>query len=273
VLLTEPPLNPKANREKMTQIMFETFTTPSMYAAIQPMLSLYASGRVTGFIVDSRDGVSYTVPVYENVVLPHAVSCLDLGGQDLTEYLIRIFAERGYSFVTRAEREIVRDIKVKLCYVALDYEWELQNAEKNLSLSKVYELPDGRSVSVERERFCCPEPLFQPSLLGKELVGIHEATNNSIMKCDEELHKDFYSNIILSGGNTMFPGFADRMTQEITYLAPPTMRVKVIDPPERRYSSWSGGSILASLSTFEDICITKAEYEESGPSIIHRKCF
>jgi len=86
VLLTEPPLNPKANREKMTQIMFETFTTPAMYAAIQPMLSLYASGRVTGFIVDSRDGVSYTVPVYENIVLPHAVSCLDLGGQDLTEY-------------------------------------------------------------------------------------------------------------------------------------------------------------------------------------------
>ena len=101
----------------MTQIMFETFTTPAMYAAIQPMLSLYASGRVTGFIVDSRDGVSYTVPVYENIVLPHAVSCLDLGGQDLTEYLIKIFAERGYSFVTRAEREIVRDSSAMLLWI------------------------------------------------------------------------------------------------------------------------------------------------------------
>jgi len=167
----------------------------------------------------------------------------------------------------------VRESKVKLCYVALDYEWELQNDEKNLSLSQVYELPDGRSVSVKKERFCCPEPLVQPRLLGKELVGIHEATNNSIMKCDKELHEDFYYNIILSGGNTMFPGFADRMTREITYLTPPTMKVKVIDPPERRYSSWISGSILASLSTFKDICITKAEYDESGPSIIHRKCF
>lgn len=109
---------------------------------VADMLSLYASGRVTGFIVDSRDGVSYTIPVYENIVLPHAVSCLDLGGKDLTEYLIETFAERGYSFVTRAEREIVHDIKVKLCYVASDYEGELKNAKTNLSLSNVYELPD-----------------------------------------------------------------------------------------------------------------------------------
>jgi len=270
VLLTEAPLNPKSNREKMITIMHESFGVPGSYIAIQAVLSLYSSGRTTGCVLDSGDGVSHTVPIYEGYALPHAVNRLNLAGRDLTQWMMKLMTESGNSFTTSAEREIVRDIKEKTCFVALDFDNEVA-AEERLSLA--YELPDGKVINIGNQRIRCPEALFKPSLLGKEGDGVAKMTYETIQSCDIDIRKELYSNTILSGGTTLFPNIECRMLKEIDAMTPSSVSVRIISPPERKYSVWIGGSILASLTSFQNMWITQSEYEENGAAIVHRKCF
>lgn len=273
VMLTEAPMNPKNNREKMCQMMFEHFDVPGFYVGVQAVLSLYSSGRTTGIVMDSGDGVSHCVPIYEGYSLPHAISRLDLAGRDLTTYLQRLLKERGINLEGSSGKEIVRDIKEQHCYIALDYETELAGAEMSSDLEVNYELPDGSVVQIGDERFRAPEALFQPSMIGQEADGVHRLLYNSIQQTDIDVRRDLYTNMVLSGGTTCYRGMRERLDKEMSALAPASVRVKIVAPEERKYSVFIGGSILSSLSTFQDMWITKEEYDECGPKIVHRKCF
>ncbi len=232
IMLTEAPRNPKKNKERMISIMFETFNVPQFYVAIQAILSLYASGRTTGCVVDSGDGVTHTVPVYEGYSLPHAVIRNDLAGRDLTDYLALLLRETcKQAFTSSAELEIVRDIKEKNCYVALDYKEELQKFEDSSDKDIQYELPDGTVITVGNQQFRCPEAMFKPlESLGKEIAGIHQLAYNSIMKCDIDVRKDLYQNMVMSGGTTMFEGMPERLKKDLSELAPAKMKVEINAP-------------------------------------------
>jgi actin-related protein len=193
ILLTEAPLNPKSNRERMTQIMFETFNVPAMYVATQAVLALYSAGRTTGIVCDSGDGVTHTVPIYEGFSINHAIDKITLAGRDLTTFMAKLLTERGYKFTSSAELEIVRDIKEKLCFVAQDYEESLKNSYNSSQFEKTYEMPDGKIITIGNERFRCPEYLFKPlEMNGKELPSMQELTYNSIQECDVDVRRDLY---------------------------------------------------------------------------------
>lgn len=273
ILLIESPLTPNQNREKMTQTFFETFKVPALYLANSAACAMYASGRGTGIVLESGDGVTHAVPIFEGYALNYATTRLDLGGRDLTDYLIKLLADRGYSLASStADREIARDIKEKLCYVPMALEQEEQAIANAANTELSYELADGRVFVTGNARVRCTETLFQPSLLGLESAGIHELIRDAIMKCDANIRSTMFGNVILAGGNTMFRGIETRLSNELAALAPAETRIKIVAPPERKYSTWIGGSILGSLSSFPNMCISKAEYDEFGSAIVLRKC-
>lgn len=272
VLLTEAPLNPKSNREKMIEIFFEQIKAPSFYIFTQAVLSLYASGRTTGLVVDSGDGVTHIVAVFDGYSIQHVVSRMDVAGRNMTDYLQKHLTEDGYSFKSTAEKEIVKSIKEKMCRVALDYKAEMDAYEENDEKKREFELPDGKKIMIGNLAIRTPECLFNPSMLGLDINGIHKYIHNCVQMSDVDLRRDLYNNITLSGGTTMFEDFPARLNKEISDLVPSNVKVKVIAPVERMFSVWIGGSVLGSLATFQSSWITQAEFAETGPSIVHRKC-
>ncbi|XP_072179550.1 actin, cytoplasmic 1-like isoform X1 [Diadema setosum] len=269
VLMTEPPLNPLYNREKMAQVLFEKFHIPALYVAVPALLSLYASGRVTGFAVESGASNTHTLAVYEGYCIKSATSRTSLAGREITSFLTRLLNERGYSFATTGEREIVREIKERLCYVAADFEAESSSSASAVSETS-FELPDGQRLTMGKESFTCLEAMFRPSLLdSNHELGIADIVHRGIQTCSHDIRARLYQEVVLTGGNTMHRGFGERMTRELKERIPGT-DVKVIAPPERRSSVWIGGSILGSLSNYKGMWISKSTYEEYGPTAVRR---
>lgn len=271
VLTADATLNPAGNREKMLQVMMETFHVPGFLAMNQGLLSLYASGRTTGTVLSVGDGVCHVDTVYEGESELSSRRRIDVAGRDLTLYLQKLLYAQGYSFTTTAEIEMVRDIKESLCCVSLHKETDCSKSSIDCP-EKSYTLPDGSKLTLNNERYLCPEALFKPSLLGFDFPGIHELVKETIDSCDISTQRSLYYNIILSGASTMFPQLHSRLDIEIRALLSDRLPLKVIAPPERRSSAWIGGVIVSSLSSFDDMLISRQEYEEFGPGIVQRKC-
>lgn len=178
---------------------------------------------------------------------------INFAGRDVTEYLMELLAKKGYKLSTSSHREVVREIKEKHCYVAMDFDFEMFEAEQKDQQTE-YTLPDGRKISLSTERFLCPEILFKPSLIGSEECGIDHLVKESIMKCDIDVRRSLCDNIILSGGTTMLKGLKERLHVELSYLLPGTKGVKIDAPETRKYSVWIGASALASLRSFLEVC-------------------
>lgn len=272
VLITEPTLNPRVDREKTAQIFFETLNVPGYFVQSSAILSLFATGRTTGIVLESGDGITQVVPVYEGYALMHATDRYNLAGSDLNVMMEKKLGDAGLTLTSFSEKEIARQIKEKYAYVAEDYENELKKAQTSNSCEEKYTMPDGNVVVINEERFQCPELLFHPEMNHIEMEGIPQLIYNAIMKTDIDIRKDLYRNIALSGGSTLFPGLQERLEKELTKLAPPTIHVKVVSPDERKYGAWIGGSMFSALDNFVEQCITQDEYDESGPIIIQRKC-
>uniref|UniRef100_F1L660 Actin-related protein 2 n=1 Tax=Ascaris suum TaxID=6253 RepID=F1L660_ASCSU len=284
LLLTEPPLNPSSNRERLFQVMFEQYGFNSLYIAVQAVLTLYAQGLLTGVVVDSGDGVTHICPVYEGFALNHLTRRLDIAGRDITRYLIKLLLLRGYAFNHSADFETVRLLKEKLCYVAYDVEQEQRLALETTVLTESFTLPDGRVIRVGGERFEAPEVLFQPHLINVEKSGLSELLFSVIQSADIDTRLEFYKHIVLSGGTTMYPGLPSRLERELKQLyldrvlkgnteSFQKFKIRIEAPPRRKHMVFLGGAVLAHLMRDRDadFWISKNEYEENGLAQCIRK--
>ncbi|ELR20214.1 Actin [Acanthamoeba castellanii str. Neff] len=290
VLLTYAADSPPRNQEKMLQIMFETFNVPAVHLGDQATLALFSAGKTTGVVVDIGASGSLITPVYE--------------GRDITDYLLKILNERGYSFTTTAERMLVDEIKCKLGFCSVDFDagWtacmkqsatlgsgvidvnkvegtqlarlpnellcRINDVVMQNTYTRCYTLPDGQVITLDAERFRCVEPVFAPCMIGFSATDLTDNLYTSIYRCSSELRKLMWGNVMLSGGSTLFPGMAARLQKRLTDLAPADAGVRVIAPPERKYATWIGGSILGSMPDFASMTVSTAAYAEYGANTL-----
>ena len=267
-VITESPLNPKKYREKSIEILFELFNFDGVYLASKSLLSLYATGRTTGCVVDSGYGSSYSVPIYEGYASPITIQHLDMGGRHLDNFLNKILFEKGYEFTTPLELELISEIKEKLCLLRPDSKFKPKEGD-----FKNHPLPDDSIVRLSTERYSIPEAIFDPKRIGLEQDGLHEIVFKSILKSNSDIRKDIFSNVVLAGGNTLFENFQGRMKNELLELAPVKTPINIIANKERQFSSWIGGSVIGNMDTFQFLCISRKEYEDTGAKIVHYKTF
>ena len=269
IFLTESPFNTREDREKITEIMFETFNCPCMYLSNQSVLSAYAVGKSTGCVIDCGDGSTNFSPIFEGLLCRNGVTHIPIAGKEIFENLYKLLLNNN-NIESKMEKESLKKIKEDYCYIAEDYDFEIGNC-----FESEVELPDKRKIKIGKEKFQACECLFNPKDYGYNCNSLQEQFMETIKLSDMDMRDPMFANILFNGGSTLFKGFKQRADKEIKDISKDYYngKKKVHFYPEAKFMSWIGGSILTSLSNFENLWVTKSDYKEVGTGIVHRKCF
>jgi len=299
ILLTDSPCNSRENREKMTEIMFESLNVPSLYISAQSVLAAYSVGKSTCMMIDCGEGSTNFAPIYEGLLCKQSVLSIPISGKMIFERLVKMLMENGQNLDSKMKREGCKLLKEKMCYIKNDYsnynnnygsgsgsdnynsdnnnnnneDVKNENSDNN-DVESEYTLPDGSVIKINKEKYQCTEILFNPSLYGYDCKSLQDKFMDTIKITDSDMREDMFANILFNGGTSLFKGFKDRVYNEIKKVSEEyDCKKKVHVYPEAQYMAWIGGSILTNMGTFENIWVTKSEYKEFGSTVIHRKCF
>ncbi|TKC52088.1 hypothetical protein EI555_021274 [Monodon monoceros] len=306
--MSEAPWNTRAKREKLTELMFEHYNIPAFFLCKTAVLTAFANGHSTGLILASGAAHTTAVPVHDGYVLqqgivksPLAGDCITMQCRELSQemnveliapYMIASeetvcegspanWKREKWPQVTRSWHSymyncVIQDFQGSVLQVS-DSTYDEQVAAQMPTVH--YEFPDDYNCDFGAERLKVPEGLFDSSnvkgLSGNTMLGVSHVVTTSVGMCDIDIRPGLYGSVIVAGGNTLIQSFTDRLNRELSQKTPPSMRLKLIannTTVEQRFSSWIGGSILASLGTFQQMLISKQEYEEGGKQCVERKC-
>ncbi len=262
------PDETKTYKERMALIFFESFNVPGLYCSIHGLLALYGIGKTSGLVIDSGEDVTNVIPIQDGYFLDHAHGMIEIGGSDINEYLQNLLKSKKIL----VDLEDARKIKEQRLYLATEYSKEHEAFRSGITKNSIFELPDKTIIELGDEMIQAPEILFRPGMVGKFEPGVHEMACECLQKVDVELRRELFGSIILCGGNTLVNNYINRLNRELVTLSPNNMKVKINASPERQNLAWAGGSVITSLNTFQSMWINHADYEENGPSIVHRKC-
>ena len=273
LLLSESPFITRKDREKMLEMMFETFNCASTYLVAQSVLAAYSVGKSTGISIDCGHTSLNFAPIYEGFLQRHCVQHIPIAGKDINDILINLLIKNGQVIDSKMQKQSIIKAKESFCFLRHDNEDEIE--KKKEEETKDWELPDKKKITISKERYQATEVIFDPKQFGYDYPNFQELFKKTVKSIDSDLREIMLANIIFNGGTTLIKGFKNRVTQEIEQAGQDyEFKKKVHTYPEAQFMAWIGGSILTSLTNFENLWITKAEYKEEGKAtIVHKKCF
>lgn len=263
VFLTESLHSHNKEREKVAEIMFEKFSVFNIHIEPQSLMSLYSTTKTSGLIIDSGEANTHVVPIFDGYIIPQGIKTFPIAGKVLTESLLQNIKDQLRQKNVANESMVCKKIKEKYLELIAD-----GNPEK-----KQIELPDGSTIDIKDEIHNVPEAIFRPDLVGYDIPGLHHMVIESVRSTDVFLRKELLGNMVISGGNTLIKKFPERLKSELSAITKQEEinSFKITAQDERMYASWIGSSVVCSISTFQQMWISKNDYEEIGSQIIHRK--